>query len=61
MTVEQAIRILDPETSVEALAELENLEGVDRTDYVLGQVREACEMACNIMKQYLRDQVVMPM
>ena len=61
MTIEQAIKILDPETSDQAISEIEGLHGTDATDYVVSQIKEACRLACKIMKQWERDMVVMPM
>jgi hypothetical protein len=61
MTVEQAIKILDPDTSNQAISDLEELNGTDAMDHVVSQIREACEVACKVMRQWLRDMVVEPM
>ena len=44
MTVEEAIQILDPETS---------REYIKNNEIYLQEVNEACEIACNIMRQWL--------
>ena len=49
MTVEEAIRILDPETTEEAISEISYYAGFNR-DRVIDKVDEACIIACNIMK-----------
>ena len=53
MTVEEAIRILDPETSAEAIAEINYYSGFNR-DKGIEKVNEACIIACNIMRKYLK-------
>lgn len=60
MTIEQAIKILDPDTSNQAITDMEELHGTDATDHVVSQIREACELACKIMRQWQRDMVVTP-
>ena len=51
MSIEEAIRILDPETSADAIAEIEYYAGFNK-DKVIEKVNEACEVACNVMKTY---------
>lgn len=57
MTVEEAIRILDPETTKEAISEISYYAGFNR-DGVIDKVNEACVIACNIMKEYLEDREI---
>lgn len=57
MTVEEAIRILDPETSKDAINEIKYYAGFNK-DRVIDKVDEACIIACNIMKEYLEDKEV---
>ncbi|WP_288682314.1 hypothetical protein [uncultured Eubacterium sp.] len=51
MTIKEAIFILDPKTTVQAIAELENKEMT--REEVEFQVKVACEVACDVMKTYL--------
>ena len=46
ISVEEAIRILDPETSSDAIAEIEYYAGFNR-DKPIKKVNEACEVACD--------------
>lgn len=55
MSIEEAIRILDPETSADAIAEIEDYAGFNR-DKTIGKINEACEIACDVMKRYLKLQ-----
>lgn len=57
MTVEEAIRILDPETSKDAINEIKYYAGFNK-DRVIDKVDEACIIACNIMKEYLEDREI---
>lgn len=50
MTIKEAIFILDPKTTVQAIAELEGKEMTK--EEVEFQVKVACEVACNVMKTY---------
>ena len=52
MTIEEAIRILDPKTSADAIAEIEYYSGFNR-DKPIEKVNEACTVACNVMREYL--------
>lgn len=54
MSIEEAIRILDPETSADAIAEIEYYAGFNR-DKPIEKVNEACEVACDVMREHLRD------
>ena len=55
MTIEQAIRILDPETSAAALGEIEYYGGLRGKETMLVACDEACRMAVEIMRQHLKD------
>ncbi|WP_270466983.1 hypothetical protein [Butyribacter intestini] len=52
MSIEEAIRILDLETSADAIAEIEDYAGFNKT---IGKINEACEIACDVMREHLRD------
>lgn len=54
MSIEEAIRILDPETSADAIAEIEYYAGFNK-DKTIEKVNEACEVACKIMREHLED------
>lgn len=51
MTTEEAIRILDPKTSADAIAKIKYNAEFDK-EKVIKKVDEACVTACNIMKKY---------
>ena len=51
MSIEEAIRILDPETSADAIVEIEYYAGFNR-DKPIEKVNEACIVACDVMRKY---------
>ena len=51
MSIEEAIRILDPETSADAIAEIKYYAGFNQ-DKAIEKVEEACEVACSIMRSF---------
>lgn len=51
MTREQAIRILDPETTGEALAEIEHYAGLSGKAAKLRATEDACIIACDTMRK----------
>lgn len=56
MIVEEAIRILDPKTSADAIEEIRKANG-SLSEYtirnkVMRTIEEACVIACNIMKKH---------
>ena len=53
MSIEQAIRILHPDTTREALAEIGYYAGFRSEEAELEAVKEACIVACEIMQKYL--------
>ena len=55
MTIEQAIRILDPETSAAALGEIEYYGGLHGHEKMMAACEEACRMAVEIMRQHLKN------
>jgi len=55
MSIEEAIRILDLETSADAIAEIEYYAGFNK-DKPIEKVNEACVVACDVMKRYLKLQ-----
>lgn len=56
MTIEQAIRILDPETSAAALGEIEYYGGLHGREKMVAACDEACRMAVQIMRKYMEEQ-----
>ena len=52
MTIERAIRLLHPETTAEALAEIEYYHGFSGRTACVQAVSDACEFACEIMRDY---------
>lgn len=54
MSIEEAIRILNPETSADAIAEIEYYAGFNR-NRAIEKVEEACIIACDIMREHLED------
>lgn len=57
MTIEEAIRILDPETSSEAIAEIKNYTGFNK-DKTIEKINEACEVACSVMRSFEKLKVL---
>ena len=53
MTIDEAIRILDPATSAEALCEIEYYGGSKGKEKMLSACEEACRIACDIMRKYI--------
>lgn len=56
MTIEQAIRILEPETSAAALGEIEYYGGLHGHEKMMVACDEACRMAVQIMRKYMEEQ-----
>ena len=52
MTIEQAIRLLDPETTAEAIAEIEYYRGFHGRTAGVQAVSDACDLACEIMSEH---------
>lgn len=55
MTIKEAIRILDPRTTVAALAEIGYYAGFRSHEAELEAVNKACVLACEIMDKYLKE------
>ena len=55
MTINQAIRILDPETTAE-LAAIEYYGGLHGREKMVAACDEACRVAVRIMRKYLEEQ-----
>ena len=51
MTVEEAIRILNPNTSREAIEELRTEHGLNQEE-IVHEVEKACELACQALRLY---------
>ena len=56
MTINQAIRILDPETTAEALGEIEYYGGLQGHEKMVTACDEACRVAVQIMRKYMEEQ-----
>ena len=55
MTIEQAIRILDPATTAEALGEIEYYGGLHGREKMVAACEEACRVAVGIMQKYQEE------
>lgn len=58
MSIEEAIRILHPDTTREALAEIEYYHGFKGTEYAQAAVNQACEIACDIMRKVVVGELI---
>ena len=55
MTINQAIRILDPETTAEELATIEYCGGLRGRGKMVAACDEACRIAVGIMRKYQEE------
>ena len=55
MTINQAIRILDPATTAEELATIEYYGGLHGREKMVAACDEACRVAVENMRQHLKD------
>lgn len=55
MTINQAIRILDPDTSAEALGEIKYYGELDGYEKMMAACEEACRVAVGIMQKYQEE------
>lgn len=55
MTINQAIRILDPATTAEELATIEYYGGLHGREKMVAACDEACRMAVGIMQKYQEE------
>lgn len=55
MTVEYAIKLLDPKTTAEEIRKIEMSVNSEREghDKSIKLINEACEIACRIMREYI--------
>ena len=58
MSIEEAIRILDHETSADTITEIKYYAGFNE-EKAIENVEEACELACDIMREHLEDTEIM--
>lgn len=56
MTIDQAIRILDPETSAEELATIGYYGGLHGREKMAAVCEEACRIAVSTMRKYQEEQ-----
>ena len=54
MTIQEAIKWLNYECRERAIAELEHTSGIDATDVAISKIYEACDVACEVLRKYLR-------
>lgn len=55
MTINQAIRILDPETTAEELATIKYYGGLHGREKMAADCDEACRIAVGTMRKYLEE------
>lgn len=55
MTINQAIRILDPATTADELATIEYYGGLHGREKMVAACDEACRMAVQIMRKYMEE------
>ena len=55
MTINQAIRILDPETTAKELATIEYYGGLHGREKMAAACEEACRIAVGTMRKYLEE------
>ncbi len=55
MTIEQAIRILDPATTAEELAAIEYYGDLHGREKMVAACEEACRVAVGIMRKYQEE------
>lgn len=55
MTIEKAIRILDPATTAEELATIEYYGGLHGREKMVAACDEACRVAVGIMRKYQEE------
>ena len=55
MTINQAIRILDPATTAEELATIEYYGGLNGREKMVAACDEACRVAVGIMRKYQEE------
>lgn len=53
MTIEYAIKLLDPATTVETIAELEYYAGFSGKKAAIHAIDDACEIACKAMEKLI--------
>ena len=58
MSIEEAIHILDPETSADAITEIKYYAGFNE-EKAIKKVEDACVLACDIMREHLEDTEIM--
>lgn len=54
MTIEEAIRILHPDTTLDALAEIDYYAGFDGHKAMVKTCEEACIVACEVMSKKIK-------
>ena len=55
MTYEEARRILDPETTIDALAEIEYYAGFGAEEARIKAVEDACMLACDAIDKIINN------
>ena len=52
MTIDEAIKWLNPESRELKIQEIENANDVDTIDIIVNKINEACKLACEALKLY---------
>lgn len=60
MTLEEAIRLLDPATTAEAIAEIKSYAGFTGKKAAIHAIEDACEIACEVMREKLEREGITP-
>lgn len=55
LTISDAIQILDPKTTYDAIREIEYYGGFEGKERAIEAVNQACKIACDIMCDYRKD------
>ena len=55
MTISEAIKILDPDTALNTIAEIRYYGGLRGREKARESINEACRLACDIMRRYNDD------
>lgn len=56
MKIKEAIYLLDPATTGQAISEIEYYHGFSGRKAAIQAITEACELACEIMRKYEAEQ-----
>lgn len=57
MKTEEAIRLLHPDTTAEAIAEIKYKHGFRGKDAAINKINKACEMACKALEKQMPKKI----